>query len=112
MAIFKICTRQATITWDGEARGTTIIEAGVPQGSPLSPVVFLIAVARALEDADKRIQSEIPTHSVKTYSYSYVDDFNCTARENESRYRGRKPDAIIAARKAQSIVSEELELNK
>lgn len=101
--------RQATITWDGEARGTTTVRAGVPQGSPLSPVVFLIAVAKALEDADKRIQREIPTHSVKTYSY--VHDFNCTARENELRHRGRKPEAITATRKARSIVSEELELN-
>ena len=101
--------RQAMITWNGEARGTTTIGAGVPQGSPLSPVTFIIAVAKALEDADKRILREIPTHSVKTYFY--VDDFNCTTRENKSRYRGRKPDAITAARKARSIVSEELECN-
>ena len=75
----------------------------------ISPVVFLIAVAKALQGADTRIRREIPTHSVKIYSY--VDDFNCTAREPEAptpRRRGRKPDAITAARKARSIVSEEL----
>ena len=53
--------RQATITWDGEVRGTSLVGAGVPQGSPLSPVVFLIALAKALEDADQRLQREIPS---------------------------------------------------
>ena len=42
--------------------------------------------------------------------YSYVDDFNCTARESETRRgRGRRPDAITAARKARTFTSEELE---
>ena len=69
-------------------------------------MIFLIAVAKALEDADLRISREIPTHKVKVYSY--VDDFNCTAREKDIRLRGRKPDTITAARKARAIVTEEL----
>ena len=82
---------------------TTSVGAGIPQGSPLSPVVFLIVIAKVLEDADERILRQIPTYTVKTYSY--VDDFNCTARENEEyRQRGRKPNAITAARKACSIL--------
>ena len=106
--------RQATLSWDGENRGTTIVGAGVPQGSPLSPVVFLIAIAKVLEDADTRIAREFPTHLVKTYSY--VDDFNCTAREKDTPpgqpgRRGRKPDAITVARKARNIVTKELEAN-
>ena len=95
-------------TWDGETKGTTTIKAGAPQGSPLSPVVFLIAVAEALKRADLRITREIPTHTVKLYSY--VDDFNCTAIEKDGkRPRGRIPMAITAARKARVIVSDELE---
>ena len=74
--------RQATISWDGENWGTTVVEASVPQGSPLSPVVFLIAIAKALEDADIQIARDFPTHLVKTYSY--VDNFNCTAREKDN----------------------------
>ena len=69
-------------------------------------MIFLIAVAKVLECADQRITREIPTHRVKIYSY--VDDFNCTAREKDTGLRGRRPDAITAARKARAIVSEEL----
>ena len=102
--------RQATITWDREARGTSLVGAGVPQGSPLSLVVFLIAIAKVLEDTDKRLLREIPSHTITTYSY--VDDFNCTEREKEGyRQRGRKPNAITAARKACTILSEELGAN-
>lgn len=64
----------------------------------------------SLQAADTRILREIPSHSIKVYSY--VDDFNCTARESEDqtrRRRGRRPEAITVARKARSIVSEELE---
>ena len=69
-------------------------------------MIFLIAVAKVLDCVDQRIIREIPTHRVKIYSY--VDDFNCTAREKDTRIRGRRPDAITAARKARAIVSEEL----
>ena len=102
--------KQATISWNGENQSTTTIGAGVPQGSPLSPVVFLITIAKALEDADIWISWEIPTHLVKTYSY--IDDFHCIAREKGTlRHRGRKPDSITVTRKARDIVTEELEAN-
>ena len=103
-------SRQASITWDGEARGTRLVGAGVPQGSPLSSVVFAIAIAKVLEDTDKRLLREIPSHMITTYSY--VDDFNCTAREKTGyRQRGRKPNTITATRKARTILSEELGAN-
>ena len=43
--------------------------------------------------------------------YSYVDDFNCTTEHiPQTRPRpGRQPEAITVARKARTIVSEELE---
>ena len=80
-----------------------------PQGSPLSPVLFLIGVAKALESADIRIEREILSHKVKVYSY--VDDFNCTTEHIPPRKPrpGRQPEAITIARKARGIVSEELE---
>ena len=93
-------SREADITWDGEIRTKTSIKSGVPQGSPLSPVLFLIGVAKVFEDADLRIQKEISSHQIKTFSY--VDDFNCTARQSPTApaRRGRKTEAITAARKA------------
>ena len=97
----------AELTWDGETRKTTTIKSGVPQGSPASPVLFLIGVAKAFENADTRIVREINSHKVKIYSY--VDDFNCTIEQIPTSRPGRRPEAITAARKARYIVSEELE---
>ena len=96
----------AELTWDGVARRSTVIKSGVPQGSPLSPVLFLIGVAKALESADTRIGKEIPSHRIKVYSY--VDDFNCTTELLPRQRPGRQLEAITAARKARNIVSEEL----
>ena len=96
------------MTWDGEIRKTTQIKSGVPQGSPLSPVLFLIGVAEAFDAADLRVRKEIVTHNVNIYSY--VDDFNCTTQLLPKPHGpGRKPNAINIARKARLIVSEELE---
>ena len=103
--------RDAELTWDGQERQKTIIRSGVPQGSPLSPVLFLIGVAQALENADTRIAKEITTYKVNVYSY--VDDFNCTTDHipTPRPCPGRQPEAITVARKARQIVSEELELH-
>ena len=103
--------QKAELTWDGEVRTVTTVKSGIPQGSPLPPVPFLIGVAKVLEDADLRIHREIPSHQVKIYSY--VDDFNCTARQNSTAptRRGGQPETITAARKARPIVSEELGKN-
>ena len=101
--------RPRAVLWDGEVRKSTIIKSGVPQGSPLSPVLFLIGIAKALESVDIRIEREIPSHRIKVYSY--VDDFNCTTEYiPPARLRpGRQPEAITVARKARLIVSKELE---
>ena len=69
--------------------------------------MFLIGVAKALESADMRIHKEISSHKIRTYSY--VDDFNCTTEALPPTRPGRQPEAITAARKARTIVSEELE---
>ena len=98
--------RRAELTWDGETRQSTVIKSGVPQGSPLSPVLFLIGLAKALENADTRIQQEINSHKIKVYSY--VDDFNCTTEQLPRTRRGRQQEAITAARKAREVVSQEL----
>ena len=34
--------REVIMSWDGMDRGVIQVERGVPQGSPLSPVVFLL----------------------------------------------------------------------
>lgn len=69
-------------------------------------MIFLIAVAKALDDADLRIYREITTHEVKVYSY--INDLEYTAREREIRRRGRRPNTITVARKARELILKEL----
>ena len=63
--------RDFTIEWDGKIRGKGKTNVGVPQGSPLSPVIFLIYMAPILEDMERRVSMatdldiEVP---------AYVDD--------------------------------------
>ena len=99
--------RTADLTWDGEICKQTTVKSGIPQGSPLLPVLFLIGAAKALESIDTRIAREITSYKIRVYSY--VDDFNCTTEQTASHRPGRHPEAITIARKARNIVSEELE---
>ena len=48
--------RQFTISWDGKDRGNGRKNIGVPQGSPLSPVVFLMWMAPILEEMERRVR--------------------------------------------------------
>ena len=45
--------RSFKVSWDGVARGEGKTNLGVPQGSPLSPVIFLIWMAPILEEMEK-----------------------------------------------------------
>ena len=99
--------RTAELTWDGEVRKQIRVSTGIPQGSPLSPVLFLIGVAKALENADTRIVKEITSHKIRIYSY--VDDFNCTTEQLPHSHPGRQQEAITATKKAREVVSQELE---
>ena len=47
--------RSFGVSWDGKDRGVQKTNVGVPQGSPLSPVVFLIWMAPILEEMERRI---------------------------------------------------------
>ena len=48
---------------------------GVPQGSPLSPVLFLVWLAPILVEMEQRIQEVVPGVGVEFPSY--VDDLHC-----------------------------------
>lgn len=64
-----------------------------------------------MESVDIRIAREITTYKIKVYTY--MDDINCTIEHitMPQPCSKRQPKAIIVARKARNIVSEELELN-
>lgn len=48
---------------------------GIPQGSPLSPVLFLLKMAPILREMERRIVQEVPGVGVKFSSY--VDNLHC-----------------------------------
>ena len=60
--------RQAELTWDREVRKSTVVKSRVPKRSLLSLVLFLIGVARVLENADIRIEREITDYKIRIYS--------------------------------------------
>ena len=57
--------------WDGVIKGRERTTVGVPQSSPLSPVIFLIFMAPILEEMEAKLTAElIPNIAIP----SYVDD--------------------------------------
>ena len=65
--------RNFKVAWDGVDRGEGKTNLGVLQGSPLSPVIFLIWMAPILEEMEMRIKWEL---GVDIDLPSYVDDIH------------------------------------
>ena len=65
----------------GEGRSTV----GVPQGSPLSPVLFLVWMAPILVELEWRIREEVPGVGVEFTSY--VDDLHCRLYDMQTSVR-------------------------
>ena len=63
--------RSFSIEWDGQTRGIGKTNVGVLQGSPLSPVIFLLFMAPILEEMEVKLKEELQTDIEIT---SYVDD--------------------------------------
>ena len=68
--------RSFELEWDGKVRGFGQTNIGVPQGSPLSPVVFLVYMAPILDEIESRLTQETAWRG-KTLDVecpSFVDD--------------------------------------
>jgi len=52
--------RPFQILWDSETQGSASMDDGTVQGSPLSPVIWLIYIASTLKKADRRCQEITP----------------------------------------------------
>ena len=59
--------------WDGTGKGRGRMGNGVPQGSPLSPVLFLIWMALIMEDLERKVSISMG-RGVEVFSY--VDDIH------------------------------------
>ena len=67
--------REVEVAWDGSVRGRGAAAKGVPQGSPLSPVLFLGFMAPILEEMEHWVREEVGRLDVQLPSY--VDDLHC-----------------------------------
>ena len=70
-----VAPRVFEVSWDRKVRGVGRTSTGVPQGSPLSPVLFLVWLAPILTEMERRIKEEVPGVGVEFPSY--VDDLHC-----------------------------------
>ena len=65
--------RSFLVSWDGKDRGEGRTNLGVPQGSPLSAVIFLIWMSPILEEMERQVREEV---GVEIELPSYVDDIH------------------------------------
>ena len=86
---------------------------GVPQGSPLSPVLFLVLMAPILEEMERRVKEEVGR--VKVQFPSYVDDLHCglydmRGAEEEEVKCERMQDLVTRVQRVVAEVAAEQEL--
>ena len=74
-----ISSREVSLVYPGSPRRADQVKIGIPQGSPLSPLLFIIYV--------KKLHLEVD--SEKFFTSSYVDDFQITSASS-SWYRNTK----------------------
>lgn len=97
-----LTTRTFQLGWDGLTRGEAKMDEGTPQGSPLSPVIWLIYIAGTLSKATYAINQQLTstrtrpaTRQQQTHTpnipatpivkiFSYVDDINPLVISNGS----------------------------
>ena len=65
--------RNFEVVWDGTLKGRGQTGNGVPQGSPLSPVLFLIWMAPIMEDLEIKVSISLGR---EVELFSYVDDIH------------------------------------
>ena len=77
--------RECEEAWDSKVRGRGAEAKGVPQVSPLYPVLFLVFMAPILEEMERRVKSEVGR--VEVQFLSYVDDLHCGLYDREGNWR-------------------------
>ena len=79
--------RKFLVEWDGKTRGQGVTNIGVPQGSPLSPVIFLIYMAPILHDMEQQLASRLEWRGKRLDLElpSYVDDIMASLMDWDGR---------------------------
>ena len=105
--------REFEVAWDGGVRGRGSATKGVPQGSPLSPVLFLVFMDLILEEKERRVKEEVGRIDVQFPSY--VDDLHCglydkRAVGGEEAKRERMHDLVARVQRVVTEVAAERRL--
>ena len=74
--------REFSMEWDGVTKGRGRTNVGVPQGSPLSLVIFIIFMAPILEEMEAKLTAELQTNIEIP---SYVDDILVCILDKEKK---------------------------
>lgn len=82
-------TKEFQISWDMEERGKTMMDDSTLQGSPLSPILWLIYIGSTLKRAERRCDNIVPSlrrvspklpnppvRTISVFLINYADDFN------------------------------------
>jgi len=86
--------REFELEWDGKVRGKGKTNIGAPQGSPLSPVIFLIWMAPIITKMEEALKNRWPTFDLELPSY--VDDLHLGVSIWERiMARGIKMDEVL-----------------
>ena len=81
-----VSPREFEVSWDGKVRGVGRSTVGVPQGSSLSSVLFLVWMAPILQEMECRIMEEVP--GVRVEFPSYGNDLHCGLYDSRRVMRG------------------------
>ena len=90
--------REFSMEWDGVTKGRGRTNVGVPQGSPLSLVIFIIFMAPILEEIEAKLTADLKTNIEIP---SYVDDILVCILNKE-----KKGDIKVQLDQANMIVNQ------
>jgi hypothetical protein len=78
-----LSNRKLQLSFNGQTQEQVELETGIPQGSPISPMLFLLYIRNICS-----IQTE------GAYSLSYIDDFAITVTSNSAKSNCKKLERI------------------
>jgi len=95
-------SRQFEVEWDGIVRGKGRTNVGAPQGSPLSPLIFLIWMAPIIEKMEEEVRRVWPTLEIKLRSH--VDDLHLGVHTT-TREQARGLDVMTVLNNVDGIIN-------
>jgi len=86
--------REFELEWDGKVQGKGKTNIGAPQGSPLSPVIFLIWMTLIITKIEEALKDRWPTFDLEVPSYA-ADLYLGVSIWERIMARGIKMDEVL-----------------